>query len=94
MLDFPETLIVALPYVPSGAVNSASKGEADIPEVPMASDGAGAPSLFCWYPIFPAFESEETPETGFSESPGMVDGAIGVEGDKSQMDDVDEACRY
>lgn len=48
----------------------------------MARDGAGATTtLAACCPTFPAFESEETPGIGFSESPGMGDGAKGVEGE-------------
>lgn len=64
----------------SGTIHSASKGEADIPGVPIAIDEAVAPTFVCCCPILPAFGSEETPDIGFSES-GIGDGAKGVEGD-------------
>lgn len=68
--------------MPSGLVNSASKGEADIPGVPIARDWAGpdVPAVE-WCTMFPAVDSDETPGLIFSESPGMGDGTMEVEGD-------------
>lgn len=68
--------------MPSGLVNSASKGEADIPGVPIARDWFGMDAEVvgrCM--LFPAFDSDETLELIFSESPGIGDGAMEVEGD-------------
>lgn len=47
----------------------------------MAIEEAVTPTFaVCCCPIFPVFESEETPDMGFSGS-GIGDGAKGVEGD-------------
>jgi len=73
--DLPETVVKAPPWAPSGLVNSASKGDADIPGVPIARDGASACATDGWCTIFPVFKSEEISETGLSESPGIGDGA-------------------
>ena len=50
--------------------------------MPIASDWAAADTVIaCEGPIFPAFERDEMPEFSFSDSPGIGDGAKGVEGD-------------
>ena len=47
----------------------------------MARDWACVPDTLVCCPAFPAFVCAETPDVGFSDSPGIGDGAIGVEGD-------------
>lgn len=48
----------------------------------MARDWACVPDTLVCCPVFPAFVSDETADMGFSESPGIGDGATGeVEGD-------------
>lgn len=49
----------------------------------MARDWTCVPDTLVCCPVFPAFVSVETPEVGFSESPGIGDGATGVEGDST-----------
>jgi len=62
----------------SWLVDSANKGDADIPGVLTASEcGWGGATVVCWGPACP---TDETPDNGFSESTGMGDGAKGVEG--------------
>lgn len=73
---------VWLVWFPSGLVNSASKGEADIPGVVTASDWAWGATAVGWCPTRPAFGTDVMPEICFS-SPGIGEGAIGVEGDGS-----------
>lgn len=68
--------------MPSGLVNSASKGDVDIPGVPIVRDWFGIDAAVVgWCMLFPAFEIDEIPEFIFSESPGIGDGAMEVEGD-------------
>lgn len=48
----------------------------------MARDWAGATTLdVCCCPTLAAFESDETPDEGFSGSPGIGEGAEGIEGE-------------
>lgn len=71
-----------VPCAASRFVNSASKGDADIPGVPIARDCAGPDTAaVCGPPIFPALGRDEMLEFTFSDSPGIGDGAKGVEGD-------------
>lgn len=47
----------------------------------MARDWACVPGTLVCCPVFPACVCDVTVEMGFSESPGIGDGAAGVEGD-------------